>query len=114
MKWLADENIPHAGFGIWARTSWEWSRPPPARMIGACSPGRAERGILLTFDKDFAELFAMTPLPKPSGLVLLRLAMSPPGDVANFLVGKLMSRDDWGGCFSVIERDRIRMKGVFP
>jgi hypothetical protein len=23
-------------------------------------------------------------------------------------------RDDWGGCFSVIERDRIRMKGVFP
>ena len=68
----------------------------------------------MTFDKDFGELFEAAPLPNPSGLVLLRMAMSPPGDVADLIVRKLMSRQDCGGCFSVIERDRIRMRRIPP
>jgi predicted nuclease of predicted toxin-antitoxin system len=118
MKWIADENIPRAvlrglrDLGEDVVGVVETAAGSDDRTVFAWA--RREGRILLTFDKDFAELFAMTPLPKPSGLVLLRLAMSPPGDVANFIVGKLMSRDDWGGCFSVIERDRIRMKSVFP
>ena len=112
MKWLADKNIPRAVSGRGRLGVVETAAGSDDRSV--FTGVRREGRILLTFDKDFAELFAMTPLRKPSGLVLLRLAMSPPGDVANFIVRKLMSRDDWGGCFSVIERDRIRMKSVFP
>jgi predicted nuclease of predicted toxin-antitoxin system len=118
MKWLADENIPRAvvrglrDLGEDVVGVVEIAAGSNDRSVFAWA--RREGRILLTFDKDFGELFATAPLPKPSGLVLLRMAMSPPGEVANLIVAKLMSRDDWGGCFSVIERDRIRMRRLPP
>lgn len=118
MKWLADENIPRAvlrGLRVLGEDVVgvaEAAAGSDDRNVFAWA--RREGRILLTFDKDFDELFEASPLPQPSGLALIRLAMSPPRDVANLIVRILMSRDDWGGCFSVIERDRIRMKRFAP
>jgi predicted nuclease of predicted toxin-antitoxin system len=114
MKWLADENVPRAvlrrlrDLGQDVMGVAETAAGSDDRSVFAWA--RREGRVLLTFDKDFGELFEATPLQNPSGLVLLRMAMSPPGDIADWIVRILTSRDDWGGCFSVIERDRIRMR----
>jgi len=90
--------------------------------IAETSPGaddhsvgaRAQREgrILLTFDKDFGELSLTTPLSARCGVVLCRLPLSPPVDTAVRIERILASRDDWAGAFSVVERDRIRMRRI--
>jgi predicted nuclease of predicted toxin-antitoxin system len=69
-----------------------------------------EERILLTFDKDFGELARGSELPRPCGVVLLRVPMPQPGDVGQRLADLIMARDDWAGYFSVIEPGRVRMR----
>jgi predicted nuclease of predicted toxin-antitoxin system len=83
MKWIADENIPRAvlrglrdlGEDVVGVVETAAGSDDPSVFAWARREGR----ILLTFDKGFAELFAMTPLPKPSGLVLCGWPCRPLG-----------------------------------
>jgi Domain of unknown function (DUF5615) len=69
-----------------------------------------EGRILLTFDKDFGELARGSALPPTCGVVLLRVPMPKPGEVGQRLGDLITARDDWAGCFSVIEPGRVRMR----
>jgi hypothetical protein len=66
--------------------------------------------VLLTLDKDFGELVLKRGRTASQGVILLRLPGAGPADVARLAVTAIGSRDDWTGCFSVIERDRTRMR----
>ena len=69
-----------------------------------------ENRILLTFDKDFGDL-ARAAMPG-FGIVLLRIRLSKPADLARTLVDLISTRDDWVGHFSVVEPGRIRMRAL--
>jgi len=70
-----------------------------------------EERILLTFDKDFGEIARAATLPAKCGVILLRVPMPPPREIARLAV-TLMGRDDWGGRFSVVEPGRIRSRAL--
>jgi len=113
MRLLANEDLPDeavtalrsAGHDVvWVRIEAPGTGDPDV----LASAARDER-ILLTFDKDFAEL-ARSVLPGTCGVVLLRVPMPMPGDVGHRLAGLVTSREDWAGHFSVIEPGRVRMR----
>jgi predicted nuclease of predicted toxin-antitoxin system len=90
--------------------------------VAAAAPGESDANVLawaaregrvlLTFDKDFGERAKVARLPSPCGVVLFRIPLRSPGDVGRRLAELIASRDDWGGHFTVIERGRIRMRGL--
>jgi predicted nuclease of predicted toxin-antitoxin system len=114
MRFLANENFPGAAVAaleaaghdvVWVRIAAPGASDPDVLAWAA----REER-ILLTFDKDFGELARASALPPACGVVLLRMPMPKPGDVGQRLAGLITARDDWAGCFSVIEPGRVRMR----
>jgi hypothetical protein len=114
MRFLANENFPGAAVAslsaaghdvVWVRTAAPGMADPDVLAWAA----REDR-ILLTFDKDFGELARGSALPRTCGVVLLRIPMPRPGDVGQRLADLITARDDWAGCFSVIEPGRIRMR----
>ena len=116
MRFLANENFPGAAVTaleaaghdvVWVRTAAPGTSDPDVLAWAA----REER-ILLTFDKDFGELARGSQLPRTCGVVLLRTPMPRPGDVGQRLADLITARDDWAGCFSVIEPGRVRMRSL--
>lgn len=114
MRFLANENFPGAAVTalaavghdvVWVRTAAPGTTDPDVLAWAA----REER-ILLTFDKDFGELARRSALPRTCGVILLRMPMPRPGDVGRRLADLITARDDWAGCFSVIEPGRVRMR----
>lgn len=110
---LANENVPASVVGAlqahghdvcWARK--ECPGDSDAEVLARANSGNR---IVLTFDKDFGQLAFRSDLPAVSGIVLLRLRLASPGEIAGQIVAALDSRSDWPGHFSVIEPDRIRM-----
>ena len=71
---------------------------------------RTEERVLLTFDKDFGDLVLRRGLGSSRGVVLFRLPMEKPAELARRIVAALRTRDDWSGHFSVVEPERIRMR----
>lgn len=71
---------------------------------------QAEKRIALTHDKDFGELAFRIGLPADCGVILLRLGGSDPDTDNRRALEAIESRTDWGGHFSVISEDRIRMR----
>ena len=116
MRFLADENFPGAAVAALAAIGHD------VVWVGATAPGMPdrdvlawaahERRILLTFDKDFGELARGGNLPPESGVVLLRLPMLAAVDAGQRFANAICARDDWAGCFSVIEPGRIRMRSL--
>jgi predicted nuclease of predicted toxin-antitoxin system len=118
MRLLANENFPaaavdalrSAGHDVaWVRTDAPGS-DDRAVLARAVTEGR----ILLTFDKDFGELAFRAGLPASCGVVLFRISMGSPDEVARRAVGILASRTDWPGHFSVVEEHRLRMRPLPP
>ena len=114
MRFLANENFPGAAVAaleaaghdiVWVRVAAPGTTDPDVVAWAA----REER-ILLTFDKDFGELARRLSLPRTCGVVLVRTPMPRPGDVGLRLADLITARDDWAGCFSVIEPGRVRMR----
>jgi len=114
MRFLANENFPGAAVAalsasghdvVWVRMAAPGIADPDVLAWAA-----RENRILLTFDKDFGELARGSALPRTCGVVLLRIPMPRPGDAGQRLAGLITARDDWAGCFSVIEPGRIRMR----
>lgn len=84
------------------------------------SPGSADEDVLarcandkltlLTLDKDFGELVFHRGLPAESGVVRFRVDAESPAQFTEIALAALRSRDDWSGFFTVVTRDRIRMR----
>lgn len=114
MRILADENFPLVAVEslqqqghdvIWIRTDAPGSSD---RVILARA--QVENRIIVTFDKDFGELAFRFGLPALSGIILFRITPSSPERIAEVVVAVLASRDDFAGNFTVVEKDRIRIK----
>jgi len=74
--------------------------------------GRAqvEARIVVTHDKDFGELAFRCRLPSDSGIILLRLSGDDPDVDNRRVLHVLASRADWAGHFTVVTKDRVRMR----
>ena len=111
MRFLADENIPMAvvkalrDAGIDTASVSELS--PGASDMDVLASAQTDDRILLTFDTDFGDLVFNRGARASHGVVLFRMALSNPTDLASEIVGAPRSRDDWSGHFSVIEPGHI-------
>ena len=114
MRFLANENFPGAAVDalraaghdlVWVRTVAAGSSDAEVMAWAA-----REQRILLTFDKEFGEPASRSLLPRTCGIILLRLPMPAARDVGWRLAKLITGRDDWAGCFSIIEPGRVRMR----
>ncbi len=118
MRWLADENFP--GDVLRNLRGLGWDVVAICEIASGVSDpkvleiARREARILLTFDKDFGELCTISPLAAPSGVVLFRLPPSTAAEKIIRIATVLISRDDWGGNFSVVDRNGVRMRRMAP
>jgi predicted nuclease of predicted toxin-antitoxin system len=71
---------------------------------------QAEQRVVLTHDKDFGELAFRYGLPATCGVLLIRLFGSGRQADIDQVLKVIDSRDDWAGYFSVVSRDRLRMR----
>ena len=112
MRFAADENFPRAAITRLRLAGHDVlcirESHPGIRDDTVLKLALADHRTILTFDKDFGELAFQRGLPSACGIVLFRLAMSPPGPVIERIVATLLSRKNWSGSFWVVEVDRIR------
>ena len=113
MKYLADENVPliavrrvrDAGLDITSASEISPGSPDVDLLVRATSEDR----IVVTFDKDFAELVFRARQPAPAGVILMRDRPASPHAFAALLLDLLLSDRAWYGHFSVVTATRIRM-----
>jgi predicted nuclease of predicted toxin-antitoxin system len=114
MKFLADENFPRQavrtlrenGFSV-TSVAEDSAGSTDEDILARCA---TQELTLLTLDKDFGELVFRKGLPADCGVILFRDDAESPEKFAEVALVALRSREDWIGCFSVIGRDRIRMR----
>jgi predicted nuclease of predicted toxin-antitoxin system len=116
MRFLANENFPLDAVEALRQNGHDvvWIRveSPGISDPEVLSRAQAENRILLTFDKDFGELAFRSRLPASVGIILFRIK-APSGSIVAQKIAKVISlRDDWCGHFTVIEEDKIRMRGL--
>ena len=114
MRFLANENFPRLAVEALREAGHDvqWVRldAPGATDERVLDLARAGGRVLLTFDKDFGELVLKRGLPASQGVVLFRLPLARPADLARDVAATLAARGDWAGHFSVVQADRIRMR----
>jgi predicted nuclease of predicted toxin-antitoxin system len=114
MRFLANENFPGAAVRALEAAGhdvrWVMIETPGASDQDGLSRAIREERILLTFDKDFGELAGVANLPRTCGVVLFRMPVPTPAEVASRLAMLITARDDWIGHFSVVEPGRVRMR----
>jgi predicted nuclease of predicted toxin-antitoxin system len=113
MRLLANENFPADAVEALR------SRGHDVAWVRTDAPGSTDRQVLdravadgrlrITFDKDFGELAFRAGRPALFGVVLFRIRLASPAQVAQRAVAVLESRADWAGHFAVVLDDRVRM-----
>lgn len=118
MKLFADENFPRpavvalrmAGLDLlWVAETHPGA--PDDEVLAQCI---STRRTLLTFDKDFGELAYRSGLPSDCGIILFRLTPQTPDEVAQLALSAIRSQSSWAGHFSVVSRQKIRMRPLPP
>jgi predicted nuclease of predicted toxin-antitoxin system len=113
---LANENFPRGAVDalqsaghdvVWIRTE-----SPGIADEEVLARAMAEQRVVFTFDKDFGELAYRVGLPSVCGVVLFRIRMDSPDQVAERVVNLIASRMDWVGHFSVIDDSKIRIRAL--
>jgi len=112
LRLLVDENVPRSAVEALREAGHD------LRCIAEMSPGipdqevltlaGRENRLLLTFDKDFAELVARDKSGAIPGVILCRFRLRSPEIVAKHLLKALAGNAPWRGCFSVVEEHRVR------
>jgi predicted nuclease of predicted toxin-antitoxin system len=113
MRLLANENFPaEAVQALRSRghdVAWVRTDAPGSSDRQVLDRAVAEDRLLITFDKDFGELAFRAGLPASCGVVLFRIRLTSPSQVAQRAAAALESRADWDGHFAVVLDDRVRM-----
>jgi len=114
MRFLANEYFPRAAVEA-LRTgghdvAWVRTVSPGATDEQVLERARAEDRVLLTFDKDFGDLVLHRGLVSSPGVVLFRIPLTGPDDVARRVTKALEARADWSGHFSVVGPESTRMR----
>ena len=114
MIFLADESIPRAAFRVLREQGFD------VASVGEDSAGStdedvlarctSERRTLFTLDKDFGELVFHRGLPAECGVILFRVDAESPSEFSEMVLAALRSRNNWSGFFTVVSRDRIKMR----
>lgn len=111
---LADENFPRPAVEALRKAGvdvmWIAELNPGAPDDEVLAFATSRQRTLLTFDKDFGELAYRRRLPAQCGIVLFRLTPQSPDEAASLAVSAIRSQKSWAGYFSVITRQRIRMR----
>lgn len=114
MRFLANENFPGVAVMVLRAAGHDvaWGREdnPGIADQDVLAWAVREARVLLTFDKDFGELAWHARLPADCGVILFRLPMPRPPLAGQILAEIVTARDDWRGCFSVVESGRLRMR----
>jgi predicted nuclease of predicted toxin-antitoxin system len=113
VRYLADENIPLAaverlraeGIDI-ASVAKLLAGQTDARVL---EEANRDGRIVITFDKDFAELVFRDGRDVVAGVILLRVRPRSASEIAATLASLLTSGRDWQGHFSVVDDRHIRM-----
>lgn len=116
MTFLADENFPRPAVEALRQAGidvlWIAEANPGApddEVLALCiSTGR----VLLKLDKDFGELAYRRGRSAPCGIVLFRVTPQSPDEIAFIALSAIHSQRPWTGHFSVITRQRIRMRSL--
>ena len=110
---LANENFPESAVDALRRdghdVKWVRTDSPGVSDREVLAHAQLEGRIVITFDKDFGELAFRYGLPAQCGIILFRIQLISPSQIATTAVVALASREDWVGHFAVVENDRIRM-----
>jgi predicted nuclease of predicted toxin-antitoxin system len=113
MRILADENFPRIAILALREAGhdvvWIHDTSPGISDVEVIAQAERSERILATFDKDFGRLVFGHAQRSCRGVVLFRIAMTSPAEVAKRAVQVFASRNDWHGHFSVIEGEHIRM-----
>jgi len=113
MRILANENIPTAVVEALRQKGhdvlWVRTESPGISDRQVLSRAQLDARVVITFDKDFGELAFRYGLKAECGIILFRVTMPSPAQVARIAVAALASRNDWAGHFAVVEDDRVRM-----
>ena len=108
MRLFADENFPRPAVAALREAGLD------VLWIAETNPGASTRRTLLTFDKDFGELAYRRGLPSDCGIILFRLTPQSPDEVAALALAAVASQPSWAGHFSVVTRQKIRMRPLPP
>ena len=116
MKLIADENFPRAAVKALRDSGldvlWIAETSPGLRDEDVLELSVASSRILITFDKDFGELAFRANLTAECGIVLFRVWPQDPTEMADLAIRSIPCRSDWAGHFSVITREKIRMRPI--
>lgn len=116
MMLLAEENFPRPAVAALREAGldvlWIAEADPGAADDEVLALCVAARRTLLTFDKDFGELAYRRSLPADCGIILFRITPQTPEEVATLAVAAIRSQPNWAGSFSVISRQRIRVRPI--
>lgn len=114
MSFLADENFPRPAVAALRAAGidvlWVAESNPGASDDAVLALAVSTQRTLLTFDKDFGELAYRRKLPAQCGIVLFRVTPQSPEEASALAVSALQSQKSWAGHFSVVTRQRIRMR----
>ena len=114
MRLLADENFPRATVTALRQQGhdvvWIHTDALSSSDGEILARAQAEERIILTFDKDFGELAFRLGLPAKSGIILFRIPLSSPDSVTSIVTTAIATRSSWGGLFTVVESDRVRIR----
>jgi predicted nuclease of predicted toxin-antitoxin system len=118
MRLLANENFPRAAVEalrlVGHEVAWLTTDAPGSSDEEVLARAHREHRLLLTFDKDFGELVLKRGLAASRGVMLFRIPLYKPAELALRIVSVIASRSDWVGHFSVIEPERVRMRPLAP
>ena len=89
---------------------WVKEQTPGAGAQDVLALAQAERRVVVTADTDFGELAFRSRLSAESGIILVRLDWIDPEADNEVVINAVTSRDSWSGTFTVVERDRIRVR----
>ena len=114
MMFFADEDFPRPAVaalrGSGLDLQWIAESHPGASDDEVLAQCILTRRTLLTFDKDFGELAYRRGFPSECGIILFRLALQSPDEVAALALAAIRSHPNWAGHFSVVTRQKIRMR----
>jgi predicted nuclease of predicted toxin-antitoxin system len=117
VRFLANENFPRTAVEALRQaghdTAWIVEDTAGVDDDAVLARARNDGRVLLTFDKDFGTLAFNRGSGASRGIVLFRVVPAA-DDIARFVVATLGSRDDWEGCFSMVEAGRVRMRPLPP